>query len=108
MKRRTLWGAGALGAAAALCVATLPATASSHREAPAITEDPVADITDFYMFASPDRPDTTTLVLNAGPMEEPLAGARLELAPEGVGATQQRHVARILEVRFADDARMTV
>ena len=32
--------------------------ASSHREAPLIAEDPVADNTDLYAFVSPDRPDT--------------------------------------------------
>ncbi|HWE61141.1 MAG TPA: DUF4331 domain-containing protein [Chloroflexota bacterium] len=35
---------------------------SSHREAPEISKDPVADSTDFYAFVSPDRPDTVTLI----------------------------------------------
>ncbi|MDQ2960186.1 MAG: DUF4331 domain-containing protein, partial [Candidatus Dormibacteraeota bacterium] len=34
---------------------------SSHREAPAISEDPVADNTDVYAFVSPDKPSTVTL-----------------------------------------------
>ncbi len=33
---------------------------SSHREAPEISKDPVADSTDTYAFVSPDRPDTVT------------------------------------------------
>ena len=33
---------------------------SSHREAPAISKDPVADNTDLYAFVSPDDPGTVT------------------------------------------------
>ncbi len=48
--------------------------ASSHREAPLITEDPSADNTDLYAFRSPDRPDTFTIVSNWIPAEDPAAG----------------------------------
>ncbi len=48
--------------------------ASSHREAPLISEDPVADNTDVYAFVSPDRPDTVTIVANYVPLEEPAGG----------------------------------
>ena len=34
---------------------------SSHREAPEISKDPVADNTDLYAFVSPDAPDTVTI-----------------------------------------------
>ncbi|MFC5177241.1 DUF4331 family protein [Nocardioides taihuensis] len=37
---------------------------SSHREAPEISKDPVADGTDTYAFVSPDEPDTVTLIAN--------------------------------------------
>jgi len=47
---------------------------SSHREAPAISKDPVADNTDTYAFVSPDRPDTVTLIANYIPLEAPAAG----------------------------------
>lgn len=47
---------------------------SSHREAPAISKDPVADNTDVYAFVSPDRPDTVTLIANFIPLEEPAGG----------------------------------
>ncbi len=47
---------------------------SSHREAPAISEDPVADNTDVYAFVSPDRPDTVTLIANFIPFEDPAGG----------------------------------
>jgi hypothetical protein len=40
------------------------ANASSHREAPLISEDPSADNTDLYAFRSPDKPDTLTIVSN--------------------------------------------
>jgi hypothetical protein len=50
------------------------AVASSHREAPVISEDPVADNVDTYAFVSPDRPDTVTLIANYIPLEEPAGG----------------------------------
>jgi hypothetical protein len=50
------------------------ANASSHREAPLISEDPSADNTDLYAFRSPDKPDTLTIVSNFIPGEDPAAG----------------------------------
>lgn len=47
---------------------------SSHREAPTISKDPVADNTDLYAFVSPDRPDTVTIIANYIPLEEPAGG----------------------------------
>ena len=47
---------------------------SSHREAPEISKDPVADNTDTYAFVSPDRPDTVTLITNYIPLEGPAGG----------------------------------
>ena len=47
---------------------------SSHREAPEISKDPVADSTDVYAFVSPDRPDTVTLISNYIPLEDPAGG----------------------------------
>lgn len=47
---------------------------SSHREAPEISKDPVADSTDFYAFVSPDMPNTVTLISNYIPMEAPDGG----------------------------------
>ncbi len=47
---------------------------SSHREAPEISKDPVADNTDTYAFVSPNRPDTVTLISNYVPLEEPPGG----------------------------------
>jgi Domain of unknown function (DUF4331) len=76
----------ALGLAlAAACAATVAiattrgsspqaANASSHREAPLISEDPTADNTDVYAFVSPDKPDTATIIANWIPGEDPAAG----------------------------------
>jgi hypothetical protein len=47
---------------------------SSHREAPEISKDPVADNTDVYAFVSPDRPDTVTLVANFIPLQQANGG----------------------------------
>ena len=47
---------------------------SSHREAPGISKDPVADSTDLYAFVSPDRPDTVTILANYIPLEGPAGG----------------------------------
>ena len=47
---------------------------SSHREAPEIGNDPVADNTDLYAFVSPDAPDTVTIIANYIPLEDPAGG----------------------------------
>lgn len=47
---------------------------SSHREAPEISKDPVADGTDTYAFVSPDKPDTVTLIANFIPLQKPDGG----------------------------------
>jgi hypothetical protein len=47
---------------------------SSHREAPEISKDPVADNTDTYAFVSPDKPDTVTIITNYLPAEAPAGG----------------------------------
>src|SRR5437588_7739631 len=47
---------------------------SSHREAPEISKDPVADSTDVYAFVSPDNPDTVTMIANYIPLEGPAGG----------------------------------
>jgi len=47
---------------------------SSHREAPGISKDPVADSTDLYAFTSPDHPNSVTLIANYIPLEGPDGG----------------------------------
>ncbi len=55
-------------------VSASPVVASSHREAPLISQDAQADATDLYAFVSPDKPDTVTLIANYLPMQLPPAG----------------------------------
>ena len=77
MRRIALLGALVAAALAAVLVhGSEPdaGVASSHREAPLISEDPTADNTDVYAFVSPDRPDTVTIVANYIPLEEPAGG----------------------------------
>ncbi|MFP5392191.1 MAG: DUF4331 domain-containing protein [Gammaproteobacteria bacterium] len=52
------------------------ALASSHREAPFITQHPKIDATDFYMFRSyePGRDKFVTLVANYVPLQDPYGG----------------------------------
>jgi hypothetical protein len=47
---------------------------SSHREAPEISKDPVADSTDVYAFVSPDKSNTVTLIANYIPLQGPAGG----------------------------------
>ena len=47
---------------------------SSHREAPLIANDPLADNTDLYAFRSPDFPDKITIIANYIPAELPFGG----------------------------------
>ncbi len=63
-------------AVAALLMSTTPSvvSASSHREAPLIADDPQADNTDVYAFRSPDDPSTVTLIANYIPAELPNGG----------------------------------
>ncbi len=67
-----------LGGVLLCAAATLPATthASSHREAPFITENPKVDATDFYLFASyePGRAGFVTLIANYQPLQAAYGG----------------------------------
>ena len=53
---------------------SLNTLASSHREAPLIANDPLADNTDVYAFRSPDNPNTITIIANYVPMQLPHGG----------------------------------
>jgi hypothetical protein len=70
----TAGGIAAVLALTAVVSMIVPSGASSHREAPLISQDPVADNTDTYAFVSPDKPSTVTLVGNWIPLEEPAGG----------------------------------
>jgi hypothetical protein len=58
----------------AFVFATMFAQASSHREAPLISNDPLADNTDLYAFRSPDDTNTITIIANYIPAELPYGG----------------------------------
>ncbi len=62
--------------ALALALSATVANAASHREAPAITETPKLDATDFYMFRSyePGREGYVTLIANYQPLQSPYGG----------------------------------
>src|SRR3954452_5782981 len=47
---------------------------SSHRKAPEMSKDPVADSSDLYAFVSPDNPDTVTITTNYVPLQLPAGG----------------------------------
>ncbi|MBC7448795.1 MAG: DUF4331 family protein [Hymenobacteraceae bacterium] len=51
-----------------------PLEASSHREAPLIADDPLADNTDVYAFRSPQDPSRVVLIANYIPFELPQGG----------------------------------
>src|SRR2546422_983882 len=73
---------GALGVVALAAALAIPpgapqaTDAASHREAPLISLDPAADITDFFMFRSYEagNADKVVLVMNVIPGEEPSSG----------------------------------
>ena len=69
--RKLAYAAVALAAAA---LVTAPIMASSHREAPLISQDPLADNTDVYAFVSPERPDRVVLISNFIPLQFPSSG----------------------------------
>ncbi len=48
--------------------------ASSHREAPLIANDPLADNTDLYAFKSPNDPNSITIIANYVPLQIPHGG----------------------------------
>ena len=59
-----------------VALAMMPGQASSHREAPLIAHDPMADNTDVYAFVSPDEPDMVTLHRQLHPVPEARTAGR--------------------------------
>jgi len=57
-------------------MAPISSSAASHREAPLISMDPTADITDFFMFRSYEagKDDKVVFIMNVNPLEEPSGG----------------------------------
>ncbi len=65
-------------------LAAATARASSHREAPLIANDPLADNTDVYAFRSPDAPNTITIIACYIPAELPHGGPNFYTFGENV------------------------
>ena len=57
---------------------------SSHREAPLIANDPLADNTDLYCFRSPDDPNTITIIANYIPAQLAFGGPNYASFGEGI------------------------
>lgn len=57
---------------------------SSHREAPLIANDPLADNTDLYAFRSPDKPNTITIIANYIPAALPHGGPNYHTFGENI------------------------
>ncbi len=77
MKQNIVQGIGWKQFVMFLCMVAImqfTATASSHREAPLISNDPLADNTDVYAFRSPDDPNTVTIIANYIPFQLPEGG----------------------------------
>ncbi len=58
----------------ALMICSLSVKASSHREAPLIADDPLADNVDLYAFRSPDNKNTVTIIATYVPLQLPHGG----------------------------------
>ena len=69
---------------AILLLTGLQSWASSHREAPLIANDPLADNTDLYAFRSPDNPNTITLIACYIPAELPHGGPNFHTFGENI------------------------
>jgi hypothetical protein len=81
MAKRSLFWVSLVGVMAMLMISISPAfltprvaEASSHREAPLISQDPVADATDLYAFVSPENPNNISLISNWIPYENAASG----------------------------------
>jgi hypothetical protein len=61
-----------------------PLEASSHREAPLISGDPLADNTDLYAFVSPNDASKVTIIANYIPFELPQGGPNYSTFGEGI------------------------
>lgn len=74
--KRLFTDVSAFSLLAVICAFPMASEASSHREAPGITESPKVDGTDFYMFRSyePGRENYVTFIANYIPLQAPYGG----------------------------------
>lgn len=71
MKKRILKYFAATLLSMSICSAVF---ASSHREAPLISDDPLADNVDLYAFRSPENPNFVTIIATYVPLQLPHGG----------------------------------
>src|SRR5262245_48216046 len=88
MMKKLLWTSAALAALSVLGSAGV-AQASSHREAPAIAEDPTADNTDLYAWVEGSN---LVILANYIPLEEPAGGPNFHKFSDEV--LYEIHIAR--------------
>jgi Domain of unknown function (DUF4331) len=83
-----------VGTLAALGFASVTslASASSHREAPSISNDPAADNTDLWAWVSPGSHDKLYVVASYNPLEEPSGGPNFHKFSDDV--LYEVHIAR--------------
>ena len=76
VRRRTMaiLVAGATAASGAALLGAGTSSASSHREAPYISNDPAVDNTDTFAFVSPNNANNVSLIANWSPFSEPAGG----------------------------------
>ena len=84
MQKIKLFKCKIIGAGMLLLLGLAQANASSHREAPLISNDPLADNTDVYAFRSPDNPEFITIIANYIPFELPEGGPNYYNFGEGI------------------------
>ncbi len=73
-KRILLFGGWKLCLSSVFLLLATVASASSHREAPLISNDPLADNTDVYAFRSPNDTNSVTIIANYIPFQLPEGG----------------------------------
>lgn len=83
MKPKTIT-ARSIKSAVCLLSFSLLLMSSSHREAPLIADDPLADNTDLYAFRSPDDPNKITIIANYIPLQLPQGGPNYNQFGENV------------------------
>jgi hypothetical protein len=81
--RTSGWGI-ALGLASTIAISTpRSARASSHAEAPLISQDPAVDNADVYFFVDPNRPDQAVLLATFNGLSNPASGPNYKSFADG-------------------------
>ena len=73
-----------VGVVAMICLQPVRSLASSHREAPLISSDPLADNTDLYAFKSPTDAEKIVLIANYVPFGLPSGGPNFDHFGENI------------------------